>query len=162
MRAKALAAASVFVAMLGVAGCNSVPDPMKSALSTPVPTPPPRVAPSPHVSTPAPVIATAPLPPIVTAPALNTPAPEAGVVGSVIGQSLDDKDRNTAIAAQQEAVVAGTRKSWRGAHGAYGFIVPGPESGSCRDYTHRIFINGRPKEAKGQACKEDGVWRVTG
>lgn len=95
--------------------------------------------------------------PVVSAP----PPPAAGVVGGPIGQSLDDKDRAAAIAAQQEAVASGARKSWRGAHGAYGFIAPGPESGDCRDYTHKIFINGRPQEAKGQACRQNGEWRVT-
>lgn len=95
-------------------------------------------------------------------PVVETPPPPAsGVVGGPIGQSLDEKDRATAIAAQQEAVSSGARKSWRGSQGAYGFIAPGPESGNCRDYTHKIFINGRPQEAKGQACLQDGEWRVT-
>jgi surface antigen len=102
-----------------------------------------------------------------TPPQASTPAPPpppaAGVVGTAIGQSLDDADREKAVAAQNEAVNSGTRKTWRGAHGAYGFIVPGPEAGSCRDYAHKIFINGRPQEAKGQACRgSDGAWRVTG
>ncbi len=96
--------------------------------------------------------------PIASAP----PPPAPGVVGGPIGQSLDEKDREAAIAAQQEAVSSGERKSWRGARGAYGFIVPGPELGACRDYMHRIFINGRPQEAKGQACRQNGEWRVTG
>ncbi|MCC3244700.1 hypothetical protein LG047_05090 [Methylocystis sp. WRRC1] len=95
--------------------------------------------------------------PVVSAP----PPPAPGVVGVSIGQSLDEKDRAAAIAARQEAVASGARKSWRGEHGAYGFILPGPESGSCRDYTHKIFINGRPQEAKGQACRQSGEWRVT-
>ncbi len=96
------------------------------------------------------------------AAAAAPPAPLSGAVGGAIGQSLAENDRAAAIAAQQEAVASGQRKSWRGERGAYGFIVPGPENGSCRDYTHRIFINGRPQEAKGQACRQsDGEWRVT-
>ena len=97
---------------------------------------------------------------VVAAP--EPPAP--GVVGAAIGRELDAADRATAAAAQQEAVASGERKSWRGAHGAYGFIEPGPETGAdgCRDYTHKIFIDGRPQQAKGQACKKpDGGWRVT-
>ena len=92
--------------------------------------------------------------PVVTAP---------GVVGTAVGRDLDEKDKTIAIAAQSEAVNSGTRKAWKGDHGAYGFIVPGPESGAggCRYYTHKIFIDGRPKEAKGQACKTGDVWRVT-
>ncbi|PPD44484.1 MAG: hypothetical protein CTY15_07175 [Methylocystis sp.] len=95
--------------------------------------------------------------PVIAVP----PPPAAGVVGGPVGQSLEEKDRATAIAAQQEAVSSGSPKSWRGARGAYGFVTPGAENGSCRDYTHKIFINGRPQEAKGQACRENGEWRVT-
>jgi surface antigen len=101
---------------------------------------------------------------VVTAPVAVAPEPPApGVVGTAVGRDLDEKDKTIAIAAQSEAVNSGTRKAWKGDHGAYGFIVPGPESGAggCRDYTHKIFIDGRPKEAKGQACKTGDVWRVT-
>jgi len=95
--------------------------------------------------------------PAVAAP----PAPAPGVIGAAIGQTLDETDRTAAIAAQQDAIASGNRKSWRGGSGAYGFITPGPESGGCREYTHRVFINGRPQEAKGRACQENGLWRVT-
>ncbi|HMK90587.1 MAG TPA: hypothetical protein VK446_13275 [Methylocystis sp.] len=101
-----------------------------------------------------------PPPPVVAAPAAPEPVPP-GVLGGAIGRELDEKDRTLAIAAQNEAVNSGQQKSWRGAHTAYGFITPGPESGNCRDYTHKIFINGRPQEAKGQACRKGDVWRVT-
>jgi surface antigen len=103
--------------------------------------------------------AVAPAPVVATPAAPEPPAP--GVVGSAIGANLSDKDRETAIAAQQAAVESGARKSWKGMHGAYGFVSPGPESAGCRDYTHKIFINGRPQEAKGQACKKGEGWRVT-
>lgn len=102
------------------------------------------------------------LPTAAVAAAPEPPAP--GVVGVTIGRELAAADRATAVAAQQEAVASGARKSWRGTHGAYGFIDPGPEAalGGCRDYTHKIFIEGRPQQAKGQACKKpDGGWRVT-
>jgi surface antigen len=95
------------------------------------------------------------------APAAPEP-PGAGVVGVAVGQSLSDKDKEIAIAAQHDAVNSGARKTWKGSHGAYGYIEPGPESGSCRDYTHRIYIDGRPTSAKGQACrKADGVYRAS-
>ncbi|WP_424361426.1 hypothetical protein [Methylocystis parvus] len=103
-------------------------------------------------------------PPTVAAtPVVAAPAPPApGVIGAAIGQSLTEKDRAVAIAAQQEAVSSGARKSWRGEKGAYGFVIPGAENGACRDYTHKVFVNGRPQEAKGQACRQNGEWRVTG
>ncbi len=100
-------------------------------------------------------------PQVAATPAAPEP-PAAGVVGTAIGQSLDSEDRATAIAAQNDAVNSGARKTWRGAHGTYGFIEPGPEGVTCRDYTHKIFINGRPQEGRGQACrKSEGGWRVT-
>lgn len=95
--------------------------------------------------------------PLAAAP----PPPAPGVIGGPIGQALGEKDRTAAIAAQQDAVSSGARRSWRGEHGAYGFVTPGSENSSCRDYTHKIFINGRPQEARGQACRQDGEWRVT-
>jgi surface antigen len=102
-------------------------------------------------------------PPTAAVAAPEPPAP--GVVGSTIGQSLDEKDKDIAVAAQHDAVNSGVRKTWRGLHGSYGFIEPGSEGSAgagCREYSHKIFVNGRPQEAKGQACrKADGVWRVT-
>ena len=95
----------------------------------------------------------------VAAATEEPPAP--GVVGSSAGRELSEADKAIAIAAQQQAVATGQRKSWKGSHGVYGFITPGAETGGCRDYTHRIFVNGRPQEGKGQACKTGDAWRVT-
>jgi len=101
-------------------------------------------------------------PTVAAAPVVAAPPPPApGVIGGAIGQSLTEKDRAAAIAAQQDAVSSGARRSWRGERGSYGFVTPGTESGSCREYTHRVFVNGRPQEAKGQACQQNGQWRVT-
>ena len=97
-----------------------------------------------------------PTPPIERAP--EPPAP--GVVGSSVGQTLDEKDRIVAITAQQDALASGVRKSWRSASGAYGFILPDAETGACRAYTHKIFIKGRPQEARGEACLKEGVWQA--
>jgi len=94
----------------------------------------------------------------VAAAVPEPPAP--GVVGAAIGQSLDEKDKTAAIAAQQAAFASGARKTWRGAHGAYGFVIPAAESGGCRDYTHKIYIDGRPQEAKGHACRKGEDWRA--
>jgi surface antigen len=106
---------------------------------------------------------TAAPPPVqaAAAPVAAPPPPAPGVIAGAIGQSLTEKDREAAIAAQQDAVSSGARKSWRGEKGAYGFVTPGAENGACRDYSHKIFVNGRPQEAKGQACRENGAWRVT-
>lgn len=138
-RAKATLAITLLSASLGA--CNS-PAPAPTTLAAPAKTP----------AAPAMTLA---------APAESTPQPPAaGVLDGPIGQSLDERDRNAAIGAQQEAVSSGMRKSWRGSRGSYGFVTPGPENGDCREYTHKIFINGRPREARGQACRDNGAWRI--
>ncbi len=87
-----------------------------------------------------------------------------GLAGNAIGRDLDDQDREAAYAAQEAAFDSGQRRPWRGRH-AYGYIDPGPEftdtRGMCRNYTHRIYIDGRPRAAEGVACRgRDGVWRI--
>ncbi len=86
-----------------------------------------------------------------------------GVVGNSIGRDLDEQDRQAAYDAQMAAWDSGSRRPWRGPH-AYGYVDPGPEfadsRGTCRNYTHRIYIDGRPQAAQGVACRgPDGGWR---
>ncbi len=90
-----------------------------------------------------------------------------GLVGGMIGNALDEDDRRRAYAAEMQALEyggPGTPHSWRGERGAYGTIVPGPQyarSGyaRCREYTHTIYINGRPETSRGVACRNpDGSW----
>jgi surface antigen len=54
--------------------------------------------------------------------------------------------------------------SWRGAHGVFGFVEPGTETGGgCRAYSQTIYIAGRPNRSQGVACKQpDGAWKMTG
>ena len=49
-------------------------------------------------------------------------------------------------------------------NGRYGDVVPGrPYKRSnvdCRDYTHTVYIDGRPRTMRGTACRNpDGTWR---
>ncbi len=90
-----------------------------------------------------------------------------GVTGNAIGRDLDEQDRQAAMDAQAAAFESGQRRPWRGAHGAYGYVEPGPEfadaRGTCRNFTHRIYINGRPAISNGLAClRPDGVWQIVG
>ena len=95
------------------------------------------------------------------------PAPPvaSGAIAGALGKSLDDKDRLAASDAQLAAVDSGQKRTWRGAKGAYGFVEPGVEStraeGSCREYTHKVYIGGRPQSGQGLACRtpEKG-WRI--
>jgi len=64
-----------------------------------------------------------------------------------------------------QSVVDGKRRSWRGKAGSFGYIVPGPVSagvrGNCRDYSHTIYLNGRPQTGKGSACQTaPGQWTI--
>jgi surface antigen len=90
-----------------------------------------------------------------------------GLVGGVIGNALDEEDRRRAYAAEMQALEAaapGTPYRWQGKGGNYGVIQPGQPYGragygQCRDYTHTIYVNGRPEVARGTACRNpDGTW----
>lgn len=94
-----------------------------------------------------------------------------GLIGNRIGASLDDEDRRRAYAAQMQALESGPSGapvSWRNPDsGRYGSIVPGPayqqNGGTCRQYTHTIYIDGRPQTARGAACRNpDGTWTPIG
>jgi surface antigen len=88
-----------------------------------------------------------------------------GMLGGAIGQSLDEADRERAYFAQEDAFTTGRRTEWRGDRGAYGYVEPGrafeSRDGYCREYSHTIYIGGRPQQGYGTACREpDGSWRI--
>lgn len=94
-----------------------------------------------------------------------------GVLGNAIGASLDARDRQRAYAAQMQAVQygePGAPVGWRSPDSdRYGTIVPGPpyQSGglTCREFTHTIYVDGRPQTARGTACRNpDGSWTPVG
>jgi surface antigen len=90
-----------------------------------------------------------------------------GIAGNAIGRDLDEQDRQAALDAETYAFQSGQRRPWRGAHGAYGYVEPGPEyvdaRGTCRNFTHRVYVNGRPTLTNGIAClRPDGLWQIVG
>jgi surface antigen len=99
-----------------------------------------------------------------------------GIVGSEIGRSMDDRDRRLAEQAEIEAFErgqSGVMVPWRNPDsGRHGEITPGAsyrrayDGGGywdCRDYTHRIYMDGRPQIVRGTACRNpDGTWRNVG
>lgn len=93
-----------------------------------------------------------------------------GMAGNVIGADLDAADRRAAMEAEYRALEygrTGTPVQWRGRGGRYGDVVAGAQyrvnDYSCRDYTHTIYIDGKPQVARGTACREsDGNWRPVG
>lgn len=92
-----------------------------------------------------------------------------GFLGNRIGAALDDEDRRRAYAAQMQALEtgpSGAPVAWRNPEsGRYGSVVPGPatqiDGASCRQYTHTVYIDGRPQVERGTACRNpDGTWTV--
>ena len=96
-------------------------------------------------------------------PAIPTGAALGGVLGGPVGAALADADRQAAWNAQVAALNSGQRRSWRGAHGVFGFVEPGAEAGAgCRAYAQTIYVAGRPNHGQGVACKQpDGGWKMT-
>lgn len=91
-----------------------------------------------------------------------------GIIGSEIGRSMDDRDRQLAQRAELDAFErgrSGERVAWRNPdNGRYGEVIPGPSyrrgPEDCRDFTHIVYIDGRPREMRGIACRNpDGTWR---
>jgi surface antigen len=94
-----------------------------------------------------------------------------GIVGSEIGRALDQQDRMLAQEAEFAALEhgrSGERRPWRNPdNGRHGEVVPGTayKRGyqDCRDYTHTVYIDGRPQTLRGSACRNpDGTWRHVG
>ncbi|MFV0296825.1 MAG: RT0821/Lpp0805 family surface protein [Hyphomicrobiaceae bacterium] len=92
-----------------------------------------------------------------------------GIVGSEIGKSMDEQDRILAQQAEYKAFEhgeAGQPVRWQNAEdGRYGEVVPTAryrrDDQDCRDYSHTIYIDGRPRVARGTACRgPDGSWRT--
>ena len=90
-----------------------------------------------------------------------------GIVGSEIGRSMDRQDRILAQQAELDALErgeSGRPLKWRNPdNGRYGEVVPTRAyrrgNADCRDYTHTIYIDGRPQTMRGTACRNpDGTW----
>ena len=90
-----------------------------------------------------------------------------GILGGAIGSNLDERDRQRAFAAEVQALEygdPGIPVGWRGeGPKRYGTVVPGApyqsHGNKCRDYSHSIYIDGRPQIARGTACRNpDGSW----
>lgn len=94
-----------------------------------------------------------------------------GVIGGAIGTNLDERDRQRAFAAEVQALEQGQPGEpvgWRGdGPKRYGTVIPGApyrlRGNLCRDYTHAIYVDGRPQTARGTACRNpDGSWAPAG
>ena len=120
--------------------------------------------------------------PVAAAPP-PAPAPEPVAYGAFldgpIGQRLAGADRDKALAAEQDALAAGQRRTWRGTGGTYGYVEPAGAGApplpaadglpavaggdACRTFTSTIYIGGRPQVGHGRGCPgPDGSYRIVG
>lgn len=104
-------------------------------------------------------------PVVPSSPALDGSRPISGWLAGPAGEQLDPADRERAFAAQVSAAETGRRASWRSAKGHFGFVEPGAEgtgvSGTCRAFSHTIYIDGRAQRGTGSACRNaGGAWDV--
>lgn len=106
--------------------------------------------------------------PVVYGPFLDGP----------VGQKLSAADRDKALAAEQDALASGQRRTWKGERGTFGYVEPAAgvtaasENGSpsptvtadaCRGFTSTIYIAGRPQVGHGKGCPgPDGSYRIAG
>jgi len=67
---------------------------------------------------------------------------------------MDENARAQAYDAQYYAVQSGQRSEWQSPSGQRGYVEPGPvfrdSQGTCRRYTHTIYIDGRSNRAPAQ------------
>lgn len=89
-----------------------------------------------------------------------------GLLGAELGRQLDQQAQQQYYAAQFQALEtgrAGAPVAWQSQNYS-GQVVPGQpyqiNSTLCRDYTHTVYIEGRPEVVTGTACRQsDGTWR---
>ncbi|MGE4371696.1 MAG: hypothetical protein AB7E29_02155 [Xanthobacter sp.] len=90
-----------------------------------------------------------------------------GFLSGALGDGLDAADRQRGYDAELSALETGGPGypiGWKGESGARGTVIAGPAYRrpgfqNCRDYSHTIYVNGRPQLARGAACKTDGQWK---
>jgi surface antigen len=94
-----------------------------------------------------------------------------GIVGNEIGRKLDQRDRMLAQQAEYDAWErgpSGRPVRWRNPeNGRYGEVTPETPyrrgSLDCRDYVHKVYIDGQPQAMRGTACRNpDGTWTSVG
>ncbi len=92
--------------------------------------------------------------PVSTGPQIS------GVIAGSALASLSDSDRERGFKAQVDALETGKRATWRSENTAFGFVEPGTDGiGSCRSYSHTVYLDGRAQRGAGQGCKQaDGGW----
>lgn len=96
-------------------------------------------------------------------------------VGSVLGalagreaaRYITGTDSRRAADAEERAMASNKPITWNNPEsGNRGVIEPqrtfkNPTGQTCREYTHTIYVGGRPETAHGTACRQpDGTWKL--
>ena len=87
-----------------------------------------------------------------------------GFLGNRVGNALDQNAQQQAYAAQVGAVQSGHHTTWQ-SDSYNGYVDAGPittdSRGTCRPYTHTIYINGQARRGQGMACRNpNGSWQI--
>jgi len=87
-----------------------------------------------------------------------------GYLGNQLGRRLDQPSQERAAYAERQALSQNSPVSWNSGS-SYGTVTPirsyESDGRYCREYSHQVYIDGRPEQARGTACQQaDGSWRV--
>lgn len=93
-----------------------------------------------------------------------------GAIGAAMTSNLDCEDRSYAYRSYYDGLNsgrAGSRHEWRNPRNDHrgefrvGRYYSDPAGFRCADFTQTIYIDGRPQQARGRACRQpDGVWAI--
>ena len=93
-----------------------------------------------------------------------------GAVGAALTSNLDCEDRSYAYKTYYDGFNSGRSGSqyeWRNPHNDHrgefrvGDYYDDPDGFRCANFTQTVYIDGRPQEARGRACRQpDGSWAV--
>ncbi|WP_157015095.1 hypothetical protein [Mesorhizobium xinjiangense] len=90
-----------------------------------------------------------------------------GLIGGDIGEDLSSRERQIALEAEYRALEytpGGQSVPWRSEGAKHsGEVIPAQPykvgSQDCRQYVHRVFVDGAVRHARGTACRNpDGSW----
>jgi surface antigen len=93
------------------------------------------------------------------------------LLGGLVGNMLDERDKRMAAQAQQtalESAPTGKAVPWTNPDSGHsGAVTPTRTYQSqgtyCREYQQTVTIDGKQEQAHGTACREpDGTWKVQG
>jgi surface antigen len=95
-----------------------------------------------------------------------------GVVGAALTSNLDCEDRSYAYKSYYDGFNSerpGSRYEWRNPRNDHrgefrvGTYYNDPDGFRCANFTQTIYVQGRPREARGRACRQpDGTWAIVG